>query len=127
MEKLRHNKETALGYANKFTRKLHPYEGKQYELIIDILDNDATEVYFELRTSKTSSTLIAYNKRENKITLDRSDSGLLPTNVEGTTRSTILDTPLKQLQIFVDTSSIEIFCNDGERVLTSRIFPTEAH
>ncbi len=82
LEKLRHNKETALGYANKFTRKLHPYEGKQYELIIDILDNDATEVYFELRTSKTSSTLIAYNKRENKITLDRSDSGLLPTNVE---------------------------------------------
>ena len=125
LEKLRHNKETALGYANKFTRKLHPYEGKQYELIIDILDNDATEVYFELRTSKTSSTLIAYNKRENKITLDRSDSGLLPTNVEGTSRSTILDTPLKQLQIFVDTSSIEIFCNDGERVLTSRIFPTE--
>ncbi|EMO6521347.1 TPA: sucrose-6-phosphate hydrolase [Staphylococcus aureus] len=125
LEKLRHNKETALGYANKFTRKLHPYEGKQYELIIDILDNDATEVYFELRTSKTSSTLIAYNKRENKITLDRSDSGLLPTNVEGTTRSTILETPLKQLQIFVDTSSIEIFCNDGERVLTSRIFPTE--
>ncbi|PTJ96281.1 sucrose-6-phosphate hydrolase, partial [Mammaliicoccus sciuri] len=105
LEKLRHNKETALGYANKFTRKLHPYEGKQYELIIDILDNDATEVYFELRTSKTSSTLIAYNKRENKITLDRSDSGLLPTNDEGTTRSTILDTPLKQLQIFVDTSS----------------------
>lgn len=82
-------------------------------------------MYFELRTSKTSSTLIAYNKRENKITLDRSDSGLLPTNVEGTTRSTILDTPLKQLQIFVDTSSIEIFCNDGERVLTSRIFLTE--
>ncbi|MBU5909282.1 sucrose-6-phosphate hydrolase, partial [Vibrio cholerae O1] len=27
LEKLRHNKETALGYANKFTRKLHPYEG----------------------------------------------------------------------------------------------------
>ena len=43
----------------------------------------------------------------------------------GTTRSTTLDTPLRQLQIFVDTSSIEIFCNDGERVLTSRIFPTE--
>ena len=25
----------------------------------------------------------------------------------------------------MDTSSIEIFCNDGERVLTSRIFPNE--
>ncbi|WRN72415.1 GH32 C-terminal domain-containing protein [Staphylococcus aureus] len=100
MEKLRHNKETALGYANKFTRKLHPYEGKQYELIIDILDNDATEVYFELRTSKTSSTLIAYNKRENKITLDRSDSGLLPTNVEGTTRSIDIRNAIKAITNF---------------------------
>ncbi|EHJ07212.1 sucrose-6-phosphate hydrolase [Staphylococcus simiae] len=125
LEKLRHNKETALGYANKFTRKLHPYEGKQYELIIDVLENDATEIYFELRTSKTTSTVIAYNKEENKVTFDRSESGLLPANVEDMTRSTVLDTPLKKLQIFVDTSSIEIFCNDGERVLSSRIFPSE--
>lgn len=125
LELLRTNKETALGYANKFNRKLHPYEGKQYEMIIDILDNDATEVYFELRSSKTESTLVTYNQRNNKITLDRSDSGLLPSNCTDTTRSTTLDTPLKQLQIFVDTSSIEIFCNDGERVLTSRIFPSK--
>lgn len=26
LEDLRTNKETALGYANKFKRKLHPYE-----------------------------------------------------------------------------------------------------
>ena len=94
-------------------------------MIIDILENDATEVYFELRSSRNESTLIIYNQRENTITLDRSDSGLLPTNVAGTTRTTRLDTPLNQLHIFVDTSSIEIFCNDGERVLTSRIFPSE--
>ncbi|MGE6827705.1 sucrose-6-phosphate hydrolase [Staphylococcus capitis] len=126
LETLRTNKETALGYANKFNRKLHPYEGKQYEMIIDILENDATEIYFELRSSKNESTLIIYNQRENSLTLDRSESGLLPTNVGGTTRTTILDTPLSQLHIFVDTSSIEIFCNNGERVLTSRIFPNEA-
>ena len=46
------NKETALGYANKFNRKLHPYEGKQYELIIDVIENDAPKIYFELRTLK---------------------------------------------------------------------------
>ncbi len=97
----------------------------QYELIIDILDNEASELYFELRASKKCSTLITYNTREQKVTLDRSESGLLPDNVTDMTRSTILDTPLTQLQIFVDTSSIEIFCNDGERVLTSRIFPDE--
>ena len=120
LETLRTNKETALGYANKFNRKLHPYEGKQYEMIIDILENDA-EVYFELRSSRNESTLIIYNQRENTITLDRSDSGLLPTKCRRTARTTRLDTPLNQLHIFVDTSSIEIFCNDG--VLTSRIFP----
>ncbi len=123
LEKLRYNKETALGYANKFTTKLHPYEGKQYELIIDILENDASEIYFELRTSKNQSTVISYNKQMNTLTLDRTESGLLPGNVEGTTRSTKLDSSLSQLRIYVDTSSIEIFCNDGERVLTSRIFP----
>lgn len=34
-----------------------------------------------------------------------------------------LKSDLQQLRIFVDTSSIEIFCNEGEKVLTSRIFP----
>ena len=43
LERLRKNKETALGYANKFNRKLHPYEGKQYELIIDVIENDASK------------------------------------------------------------------------------------
>ncbi|PNZ70758.1 sucrose-6-phosphate hydrolase [Staphylococcus croceilyticus] len=126
LEKLRTNKETALGYADKFSRILRPYEGTQYELNIEILENEASEIYFELRTSRKCSTLITYNTREQKITLDRTESGLLPDNVTDMTRSTILDTPLTHLQIFVDTSSIEIFCNDGERVLTSRIFPDEA-
>ncbi|SCT43699.1 sucrose-6-phosphate hydrolase [Staphylococcus caeli] len=122
LEQLRTNKETALGYANKFTKQLHPYEGKQYELIIDILDNEATELYFEVRTSKTETTLITYNTKEQKVTFDRSENSQLPTPVEGTTRTTYLDTPLTQLQMFIDTSSIEIFCNNGERVMTSRIF-----
>ena len=72
-----------------------------------------------------NNTKIIYNTRDQKITLDRSESGLLPENVQDLTRSTVLDSPLTRLQIFVDTSSIEIFCNDGERVLTSRIFPNE--
>ena len=89
------------------------------------MENEATEVYFEVRTSKTESTLITYNKREQKLTLDRSESGQLPEPVEGTTRSTYLDTPLSKLKLFVDTSSVEIFCNDGERVMTTRIFTDE--
>ena len=94
-------------------------------MLIDVLDNEATAIYFELRTSKTATTVIEYHTRTQEIVLDRSESGPLPQPVDGTRRTTRLITPLTQLQIFVDTSSIEIFCNDGERVLTSRIFPLE--
>ena len=39
-------------------------------------------------------------------------------------RSVYLD-ELKKLQIFVDTSSIEIFINEGEEVFTSRFYPSK--
>ncbi|MCG3402881.1 GH32 C-terminal domain-containing protein [Staphylococcus massiliensis] len=124
LKSLRYNEETALGYATKFNRQLHPFEGTEYELIVDILENDATELYFELRASKFEATHIIYNKRLNQLTLDRSESGPLPEPCE-TRTSTTLKEELKQLRIFVDASSIEIFCNDGERVLSSRIFPSK--
>lgn len=123
LEKLRSNEETAEGYANKHSVKLHPYEGKQYELIIDILDNDATEIYFEVRVSKKCSTQIIYNTKTKKLTLDRFESGVASEAVEKATRSTVLDNELNQLRIYSDTSSLEIFVNDGECVFTSRIFP----
>ncbi|QLK86459.1 sucrose-6-phosphate hydrolase [Staphylococcus sp. 17KM0847] len=123
LRQLRMNKETALGYANKFLKQLHPYEGQQYELVIDILDNEASAIEFHLRASKNEATVIRYETETQKLILDRFDSGALPSPVEGTSRQTVLHTPLRQLRIFIDTSSIEIFCNEGERVLSSRIFP----
>ncbi|MDT0748391.1 sucrose-6-phosphate hydrolase [Staphylococcus chromogenes] len=123
LRKLRHNKETALGYANKFIKQLHPYEGEQYELIVDILENEASAIEFHLRASKQEATIIRYDSRTKEVLLDRFDSGELPHPVEGTVRVAKLKSDLQQLRIFVDTSSIEIFCNEGEKVLTSRIFP----
>lgn len=125
LEKLRTNKETAEGYANKHSVKLHPYEGKQFELMIEILENEASEIYFDLRVSKKCSTQIIYNTRSKQLTLDRFESGIVSEAVEKTTRTTTLDNDLKELRIYSDTSSLEIFVNDGEKVLTTRIFPDE--
>ncbi|EII2106410.1 sucrose-6-phosphate hydrolase [Staphylococcus pseudintermedius] len=123
LRKLRKNEEVALGYANKFIKQLHPYEGVQYELVVDILENEASAFELQLRASRNESTTIRYDATTRQVSLERFDSGALPYPVEGTMRVTQLHTDLKQLRIFVDTSSIEIFCNEGERVLTSRIFP----
>ncbi|SIS69646.1 glycoside hydrolase family 32 protein [Salimicrobium salexigens] len=38
-------------------------------------------------------------------------------------RATVLDSPLTEMRLFVDHSSIEIFINGGETVFSSRIFP----
>lgn len=125
LDRRRGTVETAEGYAMKHNIKLHPYEGHCYELIVDILDNESTEFYIELRVSKREATRLIYNTLERRFTLDRTDSGALSRDVDGTTRSVVLDSDLKKLQIFVDESSIEIFLNDGERVMTSRIFPSD--
>lgn len=125
LEKLRTNKETAEGYANKHSVKLHPYEGKQYELIIDIIENEATEIYFDVRVSKKCSTQIIYNTRTKQLTLDRFESGVVSEAVDKATRTTTLNKDLEQLRIYSDTSSLEIFVNDGECVFTTRIFPDE--
>lgn len=91
-------------------------------MVVDILENEASAFELQLRASRNESTTIRYDATTRQVSLERFDSGALPYPVEGTMRVTQLHTDLKQLRIFVDTSSIEIFCNEGERVLTSRIF-----
>ena len=63
-------------------------------------------------------------KRE--ITVDRSGMRTQFNEAEGTARSRPLENGLSHLRIFVDSSSVEIFVNDGDAVFTSRVFPTEA-
>ncbi|ARJ50218.1 sucrose-6-phosphate hydrolase [Staphylococcus lutrae] len=123
LRKLRQNEEVALGYANKFVKQLHPYEGVQYELVVDILENEASAFELQLRASREEATIIRYETGTRMLSLERFDSGALPYPVEGTMRKAQLNTELTRLRIFVDTSSIEIFCNDGESVLSARIFP----
>jgi beta-fructofuranosidase len=59
-----------------------------------------------------------------KITIDRSRCGIPFAEAFGTTRTLpVAQMDHVKLQIFVDTSSIEIFVNDGVGTFTSRVFP----
>ncbi|WP_420844965.1 GH32 C-terminal domain-containing protein [Macrococcus brunensis] len=126
VKKWRGKPETAEGYAMKHDIRLHPYEGDCYEMVIDILENESTEFYIELRVSKREATRLIYNHASRQFTLDRFDSGILSTYGNDFTRSVTLDNHLKRIHAFVDQSSIEIFLNDGEKVMTSRIFPSDS-
>ncbi|WP_322925393.1 sucrose-6-phosphate hydrolase [Paenibacillus campi] len=77
----------------------------------------------ELRTGEYERTVLRYEAGSRRLTLDRSLSGQPFAEAYGTTRTILLERELERLHLFVDVSSVEIFVNDGEAVLTSRIFP----
>ena len=68
---------------------------------------------------------ILYKEEAKEITVDRSGMKTRFNEAEGESRTRPLENGLAHLRIFVDSSSIEIFVNDGDAVFTSRIFPTD--
>lgn len=69
---------------------------------------------------------ISYDADKKKLTIDRSAMANQFNTEFGTSRSVHLDKGLSKMQIFVDHSAIEIFVNDGETVMSSRIFPEKS-
>lgn len=68
---------------------------------------------------------ISYSKMTGQFTIDRSDMTNQVNTDYGTKRTISLPQGMKSLLVFADHSIVEIFVNDGEYVLTARIFPTE--
>jgi len=67
--------------------------------------------------------VIKYDAVSRKLVLDRSQSGEPVAASYGEVRQCAWNEDHIKLHLFVDTSSVEIFVNDGEEVFTSRIFP----
>ncbi|ADO54322.1 glycoside hydrolase family 32 protein [Paenibacillus polymyxa] len=99
------------------------FKGTAYELICEVDLLDAKAFGIEFRASETEKTVIKYNAVSRKLVLDRSQSGEPVAAEYGEVRQCAWDKDHIKLHLFVDTSSVEIFINDGEEVFTSRIFP----
>lgn len=84
--------------------------GEVYEMLLEFTDAVSD---FELVLRQ--DTRLTYS--DGLLTLKHGPSGF------GRRKRRLPVTDLSQLQIFSDTSSIEIFVNDGEGVLTSRVYP----
>ncbi|UOQ45236.1 sucrose-6-phosphate hydrolase [Halobacillus salinarum] len=90
-------------------------EGRSMELSIELEQVDdqfAIEFY--------QYAALSYKKRDQILTLSRPH---FQDKSRTEFRRVKLEDDLTQLRIFVDTSSLEIFVNNGEEVFTSRIFP----
>ncbi|MBP3870687.1 MAG: GH32 C-terminal domain-containing protein, partial [Faecalicoccus sp.] len=66
--------------------------------------------------------------RNNTLSLDRSKSGIPIQGEEENTNIRTYKLPnnsIVNLDIFIDISSIEVFINDGQAVLTANVYPDE--
>ncbi len=68
---------------------------------------------------------LCFDPADKTLTLDRSAMKNRFETAMGEARSVALPGGLSKLRIFVDASSLEVFVNSGEAVLTTRIFPEE--
>lgn len=98
------------------------------ELTVEFEKDTANSFGLYLESSETEKTLITYEVEKGLLFVDRNQSG---DNSFSESFPTVQEAPLSlksnqvKLQIFVDTSSIEVFANDGEVAVTTLIFPNE--
>ena len=97
--------------------------GDCYELNTCIDFKNAKNFMLKLRVSETEETVLTYDKVLKIFKLNRNKSGKALSG-EREVNIDLIDNKL-ELQIFSDKSSLEIFLNKGQRVISTRIYPTE--
>jgi len=76
--------------------------------------------------NKSSSVVIEYDKVNGELILNRDESGFKFNNLNGNVIKcpyVLADSNQLKITMLVDKSSMEIFLNDGERALTTLVFP----
>jgi fructan beta-fructosidase len=67
--------------------------------------------------------------KQGVLTFDRTASGVIDFNADFPAVHQVLveDIEIKTIKLYVDLASIELFINDGERVLTEIVFPNSPY
>ena len=108
------------------TNILHDFSGACYEIDAEFNLGTAKKFGFKIRKSDSEATSVFYDTKLKNIFLDRTHAGNMSFNTEIPNISSGSLRPINnkiKMHIFVDESSVEIFGNGGELVMTSLIFP----
>ncbi|MDE6553280.1 MAG: GH32 C-terminal domain-containing protein [Muribaculaceae bacterium] len=100
------------------------------EILFDIDGGDKDNVCLTLSNKAGDKVDMVYDPQAHTFSFDRRNSGIVnfSENFPAVTVSPTFEKSGKiSLRIFVDKSSIEVFGNDGQFVLTNLVFPTEPY
>ncbi|SDM89605.1 glycoside hydrolase family 32 protein [Bacillus sp. OK048] len=105
-----------------------PLSSSLMEINIEFEKESSNQFGFVIKHSEEEKTVIGYDVLEEKVFVDRTLSG---DSSFSTSFPAIQEAPLKldqqrlKLQVFLDTSSIEVFAKNGEVAITNLLFPSE--
>ncbi len=87
--------------------------------------NSVSEYGFSLQNEDGEEIVVSYNSVKQELIINRDNSGIsnFSENFKGLQHSSYLSKSSMEFRVIVDWSSIEIFVNNGERVMTSLVFP----
>lgn len=123
MVNLRSNEVSYVNVTVDEEAALDGIKGVSGELVADVDMSNAKTFKLALRAGSKEETVLSYNKDEAMFAVDRTKSGQGPQDVRKAPAA-LQDNKLK-LRIFLDKSSIEVFVNDGELVMSHRIYPAK--
>jgi beta-fructofuranosidase len=113
-------------HVSEGTQVVQGLRGDSLELIAEFClrscQADAFGIKVRCSEDGVEETVIRFDLRESMVSFDRDragqgEGGVRRAQLSGSDRETL------RLHLFVDRSSLEVFVNDGELVLTGRIYP----
>lgn len=100
------------------------------EIVADVDAKNASEVIFTISNPKGNKFVMTYNVKDHTISCDRRESGIVnfSENFPAVTVAPTFEQNGKiSLRIFLDSSSVELFTNNGKSVQTNLVFPDEPY
>lgn len=104
------------------------FTGESYELEVGIRIGSAKTFGIQLLKSDGEASVLTYDAATRTLSFDRTKSGNVGFSDRFPSVESMpveLENGLLKLHLLVDRSVIEIFANDGQRVLTDAVFPTK--
>jgi fructan beta-fructosidase len=100
-------------------------KGDAYELRAELEPEPGSEIGFRLRKGENSETLVGFDSVNSEFLIDRTRSGdsSFCDGFPGRHSVKVKEYKSVKFDIFIDRSSVEVFANDGEYVLSDRIYP----
>lgn len=100
--------------------------GYEFELEATLIPGQGRSLGFRIRSGSDEYTEIGFDRWQNAVYVDRTHSGVVDFHPRFAGRhlapARLVDSGI-QLRVLIDRSTVEVFINDGEAVISDRIFP----